>query len=503
MCGIAGIAAADRHQCVTDMLTRQQHRGPDGRGLWSNAVCTLGHDRLAIIDLKDGGQPMADRSGAAHIVFNGEIYNFRKLRAALGEAKFRTHSDTEAILELGLAGDPQKPWEWTPRLDGMFAFVMVHNDRLVMARDPLGIKPLYLGVKDGALTFASELKAFPEDTVSIREFPPGHAYAETEGLHPYYDLPHTTPAPMPAATTDAALNRLCDDLLDRLEVAVAKRLVADVPVGVFLSGGLDSSLVAALAARHKLPLDSFSVGMSGSADREYALLMADELHTRHHERLYTLDEALAALPDVIWHLESFDAALVRSAIPNHFLAELTARHVKVALAGEGADELFAGYDYLKKIPAERLDEELRDITRALHNTNLQRCDRLSMAHGLEVRVPFLDVDVVDLAFRIAPELKMYGPEQTEKWILRKAAERVLPREVAWRKKEKFAVGSGLGDKLAAIAEREISDAEFHREREETPDARLRSKEELMYYRIFRTRFPRREWLPLVGRSCSV
>jgi len=206
---------------------------------------------------------------------------------------------------------------------------------------------------------------------------------------------------------------------------------------------------------------------------------------------------------VIYFLESFDCALVRSAIPNYFLARLASRHVKVALSGEGADECFAGYHYLKQFDSGALQQELTDITNALHNTNLQRCDRMSMAHGLEVRVPFLDVRMTDYASRVDPKLKLHGPEQTEKWVLRKVAEDLLPAETVWRRKEKFAIGAGLGDRLARQAEERIGDEEFARERELADGERLRSKEELLYYRIFREQYPAERLLSLVGRSRSV
>ena len=330
----------------------------------------------------------------------------------------------------------------------------------------------------------------------MREFPAGHIYSCKTGLKRYYDVPSRD-----ADVTDSEAAQ--KGIIERLEAAVRKRLIADVPVGVFLSGGLDSSLIAALARRHKDPLETFSVGTADSEDRRRALEVADVLGTRHHERVYTIEEAAEAIPEVIYHLESFDCALVRSAIPNFFLANLASEHVKVALSGEGADELFAGYAYLKELDPEALRDELLHITRSLHNTNLQRCDRMSMAHGLEVRVPFLDVAVVDYAFRIPVSLKQFGPERQEKWILRKAAESCLPHDVTWRRKSKFAAGSGLGNHMADLAERNISDAEFIRSQEIADGMFLRSKEELWYYQIFKQMYPRDDLLPLVGRSRSV
>jgi asparagine synthase (glutamine-hydrolysing) len=494
MCGFAGISNSRTSVLLPQMLAAVAHRGPDDWGFWKNDHHAFGHARLSIIDVEGGAQPMGDAASGRTVVFNGEIYNHGQLRQTLNPARFHTHCDTEALLHL--AAGAEAPEQWVRRLDGMFAFAVTDGADVVLARDPLGIKPLYTAGWEGGLVFASELKALPLEAENVREFPPGHVYSRRNGLKRYYDLP----AAGQDVTDALAAQR---GIRERLEAAVCKRLVADVPVGVFLSGGLDSSLIAALARRHKDPLETFSVGTADSEDRRQALEMAAVLGTRHHERVFTIEEAIEALPEVIYYLESFDCALVRSAMPNFFLAKLAARHVKVALSGEGADELFAGYDYLKELDPETLHEELLAITGNLHNTNLQRCDRMSMAHGLEVRVPFLDVEMVDYAFRIPVSLKQFGEARQEKWILRKAAEPLLPTEVCWRPKSKFAIGSGLGDRLATLAEQAISDAAFAREQEVEDGFLLRSKEELYYYRLFKQIYPRADLLPLVGRSRSV
>lgn len=494
MCGIAGIASASEYQTVHKMLTTLRHRGPDDTGYHRNDHHALAHARLSIIDLVSGKQPMGDATDRTRVVFNGEIYNHKILRTQLGESRFRTNSDTEVLLHL--AGEEQDPTKWVPHLDGMFAFAISQDGNLTLARDPLGIKPLYVGEKGGALVFGSEIKAMLIACDEVREFPPGHVFTSEAGLKRYYELSR-------ASESVSKLDRAKRSVRRRLEEAVQKRLLADVPVGVFLSGGLDSSLIAAFARAHKDPLDSFAVGTVDSEDLPRARHVAEYLGTRHHERIYTLEEALAILPEVIYYLESFDCALVRSAIPNYLLAKLAREHVKVALSGEGADELFAGYSYLKDIQPHALEDELLYITRALHNTNLQRCDRMSMAHGLEVRVPFLDIDLVSCAFEMDMGLKLRGDEQTEKWILRQVAQGLLPDEIVWRKKAKFAIGSGLSDSLGRYAENEISDEEFARERNAADGMELRSKEELFYYRIFREQYPAETLLPLVGRSRSV
>jgi len=494
VCGIVGIASGNEYSTVKRMLQALRHRRPDDIGLHRDPDHSLGHARLSIIDLGGGKQPMSDAEARSHVVFNGEIYNYQSLRRDIGAERFATHSDTEVLLHL--SQQAAEPSEWVSRLDGMFAFAVARGEDLTLARDPLGIKPLYVGSRNGALAFGSEIKAMLVACDEVSEFPAGHCYCPSTGLQPYYSLD-----PDDEEVRDVEQARRA--VRARLEEAVRKRLVADVPVGVFLSGGLDSSLIAALARKYKDPLDSFAVGTEGSEDLARARQVAEFLGTRHHERVYTLEEALAALPEVIYYLESFDCALVRSALPNFFLARLASDHVKVALSGEGADELFAGYHYLKSFEPDSLQDELLHITKALHNTNLQRCDRMSMAHGLEVRVPFLDVDLVRYAFRMAPRLKMRGSAQTEKWILRRVAEALLPEDVVWRRKAKFAIGSGLGGRLGDFAEERISDAEFRRERQIADGVVLRSKEELYYYRIFRQQYPAEMLLPLIGRSRSV
>jgi asparagine synthase (glutamine-hydrolysing) len=371
---------------------------------------------------------------------------------------------------------------------------------VLLVRDPLGIKPLYYGHAGGTLYFASEIKALQEVVDDVREFPAGYAYSSKRGFWRSYDLEAVARCAEPDHRISAAHVRA------QLEASVHSHLMSDVPLGVFLSGGLDSSIIAALVARELPNVHSFSVGMADSRDLAFARDVARHIGTTHHEAIYTEQMMIDALPEVIYYLESFDPALVRSAVANYFLARLARQYVTVVLSGEGADELYSGYSYLKRFETpEALERELVEITSELHNRNLQRLDRMTMAHGLEGRVPFLDRRFVEFSLTVPIDLKLYGAEQVEKWVLRKAFEDLLPAEVVWRPKEKFAEGAGSAHVFARRAEQEISDehyaAEARRAEEETGH-KLRSKEELYYYRIFR-RFFKASVVPLVGFSRSL
>ncbi|MFQ5382843.1 MAG: asparagine synthase B, partial [Dehalococcoidia bacterium] len=459
MCGFAGIWGAADEKAVGRMLTRLAHRGPDATGLHVQSQAALGHRRLSIMDPAGGDQPLYNERHSSVLVSNGEIYNFPQLRDALrARHTFATSSDSEVVLHLY----EDRRTEAVKALDGMFAFALLDGEELFLARDPLGIKPLYYGNlptagSQSALTFASELKAFPANASEVKEFPPGTTYDSRAGFRQYYTLPNRPPRAAAPDAQAAHLRRV-------LEAAVEKRLMSDVPLGAFLSGGLDSSVIVALARQHMPELHTFSVGLEGSRDLEAARTVARHLDTIHHEYVYTAQEILAHLPEVLYHLESFDADLVRSAIPTFFCSRLAAQHVKVILTGEGADELFAGYTYHKSIAEpDALHEELRRSVGALHNVNLQRVDRLTMAHGLEGRVPFLDLTMVEAGQALAPELKLRAarPQQRiEKWILRKACEDLLPGEIVWRDKEQFDEGSGTVDALAQVLREAAGDLDF-------------------------------------------
>jgi len=495
MCGITG-ASGTGWRGAQEALALLRHRGPDEQVITPFADGYLGHTRLAIVDVQGGHQPMSDASQAHWLICNGEIYNHPTLRSAYPDYPYKTTSDSEDIL----AVYQQHGDEVMQHLEGMYAFALRGEDDLFLARDPLGIKPLYYGRDGSTLYFGSEIKALQEVVAEIQEFPAGHAYSTQRGLWRWYNLEEAARQAKPDQRVSAAVVRA------QLEAAVHSHLMSDVPLGVFLSGGLDSSIIAAIVARELPNVHSFSVGMEGSRDLAFARDVARQIGTTHHEEIYTEQMMIDALPEVIYYLESFDPALVRSAVANYFLARLASKYVKVILSGEGADELYSGYSYLKRFetPA-ALERELLEITAELHNRNLQRLDRMTMAHGLEGRVPFLDRAFVEFSFTVPIELKLYGSDQIEKWVLRKAFEDLLPEAVVWRPKEKFAEGAGSAQVFARIASAEISDEQLAREttliREETGHT-IRSKEELYYYHIFRRHF-KASAVPLVGFSRSL
>jgi len=493
MCGIAGIWGHAEEEVVRKMMERMVHRGPDAEGVFvdPDSRGVLGHRRLAIIDPAGGRQPILGDSGASALVANGEVYNYRTLNRQLaGKHAFRTQSDSETILRL--FDEVQE--SSVAQLDGMFAFVIADGDHVFAARDPIGIKPLYLGQRSGQWCFASEQKALAGIAEDVSEFPPGTSFHSARGYRRFYQVP--SPGPKRRLLD---LNEAVRQLRNTLEAAVGKRLMSDVPLGAFLSGGLDSSIICALARRHMDRLHTFSVGFEGSRDLAAARQVARHLDTVHHEYVLDEDEVARLLPKIIYHLESYDQDLVRSAIPTYFTARLAADHVKVILTGEGADELFAGYGYHREIRgATDLQQELRRSIGALHNINLQRVDRLTMAHSIEARVPFLDVSMIALAQRIPPESKLRRtPDDrlVEKWILRKACEDLLPQEIVWRDKEQFDEGSGTADLIGRRGLDEwlaASDSAQYAARHRA--AALRSPEECAYHKILRGAYPGAEFV---------
>ncbi len=491
MCGIAGIVGevADP-AALRRMLDTVRHRGPDDLGIYADDGVAIGQTRLSIIDVAGGHQPILDEAGRGCIVSNGEIYNYRELANGLAKHPFRTASDSEVPLHLYEDIGP----DFVDRLDGMFALAIWDSENLYLARDPVGIKPLYYVIRDGGFYFASEVKALlTVANEGIREFPNGYWYRSDQGFHPYATW--TT-----ALRCDADPQAALYDVRRLLDASVKKRLMSEVPLGTFCSGGLDSSLVTAIAARYLETFHTFSTGMEGAPDLENAVRASEHIGTVHHTRTFTEEEVIDRLPEVMWHLESFDAALVRSAVPTYFVSELAKKHVTVVLTGEGADELYAGYRYLRDLPADALHPELVRLTRSLHNLNLQRTDRMTMAHGLEGRVPYLDWANVAFALGLPGALKIHGESRTEKWILREAFPGYLPTDLQERTKQKFAEGTGNAFVVAREAERQVSDRDFERLREEARPVDLRTKEEAYCYRLFRERFPKSVATGCVGRT---
>ncbi len=496
MCGFCGSTPNKDTTFVERAVRRLRHRGPDEQGVTQTPFGVLGHTRLSIVDVAASHQPMAD--GQHWIVFNGEVYNFQSLRSQL-PGEWLTQGDTEVVMRL----IKERGMEALDALDGMFAFVSF-GDEVFLARDAIGIKPLYYVKNDAGMFFASEIKALLDTHGDVQEFPAGHWWSAARGFVRYFHIDDLQwNASLPSNLAESEYDELIRSTLRR---AVQKRLIADpgIPVGVSLSGGLDSSLITALAREGRDALDTFVVGMEGSEDVARSQEVADALGTRHHVYIYDFQEMLDVLPQVIYHLESFDAALVRSAIPNYFLARLASKHVKVMLTGEGADEIFGGYEYLGGVTDPRqFQQELWTITTNLHNTNLQRTDRMTMAHSIEGRVPFLDKEMIRLALSLPPELKFHVGGGTEKALLRRAFAGFLPEGVLQRPKQKFSHGTGSRDLLSRYANARISDKDFADAQAQFPKTDLRSKEELFYYRIFHEQFGERIPSQTVGRTRSV
>ncbi len=493
MCGITAMWGKPDETKIRSMMDLLVHRGPDADGFFSvpSGKGAVGHRRLSIMDPEGGNQPIFTEDGTKAIIANGEIYNFPRLYKDLSSRHgFKTKSDTEAVIHLyeELSGEtPEK-------LDGMFAFVIVDGDALFAARDPIGIKPLYYAEDDGAMLFSSEVKSFPGTCRKIHEFPPGAIYHSENGFSEFYAVPTVTPQAAPAED-------YIRQIRETLEDSVIKRLMSDVPLGAFLSGGIDSSIIAAIVRKNMDTLHTFSVGVEGCPDLEAARVVARHLDTVHHEFVFTEKEVMAHLPKIIYYLESFDQDLVRSAVPCYFTSRLAAEYVKVILTGEGADELFGGYTYYKDIDdASALHEELRRSVASLHNINLQRVDRMTMAHSIEGRVPFLDLNMIRLGQLIPAELKLNGSPPVEKWVLRKAFEDLLPSEIIWRKKEQFDEGSGTADALDKLTADVMPEDKYQAYLSRHADDNLRSAEECVYHQMFMDVFENSDIiLPTVGR----
>lgn len=477
MCGITAIWGDTDTDLTKKMMDSMVHRGPDASGMTVHQQTTLGHRRLSIMDPEGGRQPLFNEDESLAVVANGEIYNFPSLKKEISKKHvLRTSSDSEMPLHMF----EEEGGAMAKDLDGMFAFILSDGKELFAARDAVGIKPLYYGRKDKATVFASELKAFPSEVTDVSEFPPGHSFHTATGFEQHTSIPKAEPE-------ERDIDYWCSTIRKTLEEAVTKRLMSDVPLGAFLSGGLDSSLIAAIARKHMNKLHTFSVGIEGSRDLEAARVVAKHIDSIHHEYVFTHEEIIKHLPDVIFHLESFDQDLVRSAIPCYFVSRLAAQHVKVILTGEGADELFGGYAYYKDYDADMpLHEELYRSVSSLHNINLQRVDRLTMAHSIEGRVPFLDLKMIELGQRIPAALKILRSNNgncVEKWILRKACEDLLPHEIIWRTKEQFDEGSGTADVMDGITTRFMTAGELKSYISDHDKDNIRSREESAYHKL--------------------
>lgn len=444
MAGIAGIAGSGKETQVRKMVDRIAHRGSAGREILAVGGSTLG-----------ALWPRAQ--SRSQIVWRQE----GTVRDAGG--------------------------------DGSMARAQAAGGQVVLTRGPFGVKPLYYGLADDkTLCFASEVKAVLEVTRDVHELPPGCCYDGHQMA--VYSRVEKKP------TTNKEPKHIAQELRLRLEVAVERHIAGD-ETGSWLSGGLDSSVMAALARQYVGRLHTFCIGTPGATDLQYARHVADFIQAHHHERVVHFDEMLAVLPEVIYHLESFDALLVRSSITNYLVGKLASDYVPAVFSGEGGDELFAGYEYLKSLDQSLLPDELVDLIRRLHNTALQRVDRCAAAHGIVAHIGFLDRDVVDYALRIPVDLKLQGG--VEKLILRQAATGLLPDEVLHRTKAKFWEGAGVGELLAQYADERISDAEFEHGRKLRDGQVINSKEELMYYWIFCEHFGEFDDLSWMGRTKGV
>lgn len=501
MCGIAGCFGVNDTKTINRMLDALPHRGPDDRGVHTYGNTVFGHTRLSIVDVPGGHQPIIANEGRTGIICNGEIYNFRRIREKLvSKYDFKSDSDSEVVLHLYR----EKGTDCIYDLDGMFAFAIFDGDDYMLARDPLGIKPLYYGRVGGKLYFSSELGAMSLAGVDdVHEFPNGHYYTPDQGFVQYYRVPPIQ------QHIHSDIEEACELVRKTLIKSVKKRLLADreIHVGSFCSGGLDSSLIAAIAAEEIPNLHTFVVGMrdaggNESDDLKASRIAAKHIGSTHHEYIFTEDEYYEALPLVISKLETYDPSLVRCAVPCHFTCKCAAEHVTVVLTGEGADEVFSGYHYMKNFDMGGLNREARRLIGDVHNINLQRADRMGMYFSLELRVPFFDVAMVDLGMKIPPELKIRerNGEMVEKWILRKAFEGTghLPDDILWRYKVQYTQGAGGEDLGEKLAESEMTDSEYERIVAENPNAVINSKEAAYYFKIFRKYHPQESVLNSIG-----
>jgi len=504
MCGIAAIfemkePAAHYRETALRMAAKLRHRGPDWSGIYCNDKAVLAHERLSIVDVEHGAQPLFDRTNGNVLAVNGEIYNHVALRRKLNRKHlWQTKSDCEILLYLYDEYGPA----FLDLLEGIFAFVLYDNKRgdYFVARDHIGIVPLYIGWdENGAVYVASEMKALEGVCEKLQEFPPGSCYLGGNKEFVKWYSPAWAAA-IPKKTVSLEMLR------KKLEAAVKRQMMSDVPYGVLVSGGLDSSLIAAIASRYRKKrvesggkkeawwprLHSFSVGLKDSPDLQHARKAARHIGTVHHEIVFTVPEGLDALRDVIYHLETFDVTTVRAATPMYLMArKIKSMGIKMVLSGEGADEVFGGYLYFHMAPnAEEFHRETVRKLSMLSKYDCLRANKATAAWGLETRVPFLDKEFLDYAMSLDPEIKMCSDGRMEKSILRKAFAGYLPKEILWRQKEQFSDGVGYGwiDRLKKHADETVADGAMATARDRFPEKTPATKEEYLYRDIFAGHF---------------
>ena len=511
MCGFIGIFHSQAPERETRekairMATRIRHRGPDWSGVYSSKDCVLAHERLAIVDPLSGGQPLFSPDKQQILAVNGEIYNHRDIRARLqGRYAFQTGSDCEVILALYR----EKGAAFLEDLSGIFAFALYDetDGRYLIARDPIGVIPLYIGYdEDGTVYVASELKALEGCCDRFEPFPPGHVLDSHDGtIRRWYTRDWFSYEAVKDA--DASREKAVKALRESLEAAVRRQMMSDVPYGVLLSGGLDSSVISAIVAKYSARrietegktdawwprLHSFAVGLEGAPDLAKARMVAEHLGTVHHEVHYTVQEGIDALRDVIYHIETYDVTTVRASTPMYLLARfIKSMGIKMVLSGEGSDEIFGGYLYFHKAPdAKALHEETVRKLGKLHLYDCLRANKSLAAWGVEGRVPFLDKEFLDTAMRIAPALKLCPGQEIEKKVLREAFSDLLPEEIVWRQKEQFSDGVGYSwiDSLKLLAEQSVTDSQMAHAASRFPVHTPMNKEEYFYRSIFEEHFP--------------
>ncbi|WP_226565066.1 asparagine synthase B [Shewanella chilikensis] len=507
MCSIFAILdiqsdAAALRSTALEMSKLMRHRGPDWSGIHTTPRAILAHERLAIVDIEHGAQPLLSEDGQLVLAVNGEIYNHKELKAELGNKySYQTNSDCEVILALY----QEYGCDFLDKLNGIFAFVLYDKakDCYLVGRDHMGIIPLYTGRDtSGNFYVASEMKALVPVCKTVEVFSPGHyLYSEDDAPVQYYQRDWR------AYEAVAQNSASSEELREALEAAVKRQLMSDVPYGVLLSGGLDSSVISAITqtfAKRRIEdndasdawwpqLHSFAVGLKGAPDLAAAQKVADAIGTIHHELHFTFQEGLDAIKEVIYHLETYDVTTIRAATPMYLMArKIKAMGIKMVLSGEGADELFGGYLYFHKAPnARAFHEELVRKLDKLHLYDCLRANKAMAAWGLEARVPFLDKEFMDVAMRLNPEAKMSRDGRIEKHILREAFEHKLPAEVAWRQKEQFSDGVGYSwiDGLKEHAAAQVEDKELANARFRFPHNTPETKEAYFYRCFFEEHFP--------------